>query len=413
MKKICFLLLMFYCISALAQRPRDTIHSNQLNADRTITVSLPLSYAKSKDKKYPLLILLDGEYLFDAFTGAMAYANYWDDLPEMIIVGIDQDKNGQREGDSKMDDEGLPVEQGAQFFDFVSTELMPALQKKYRVAPFKIIAGHDATAGFLNLFLYKDDPMFDAYIAMSPEFGEQMLERIPTRLQVIKKPIFYYLSGADGDLKQNMKVVTALNHNISSVKNSSLFYNYDEFKGATHYSMVLYSIPNALYHIFSAYQPITTDEFNEKILKLDKDYVGYLVKKYDIIEKSYGMKMPVRLTDFKAIEAAILKNKAYDEFEKLAAVAKKAYPKSMLGSYELGMFYEKTGDPKKASKAYMNAFQMEPIGDLTKDMMLEKSDEMKKGIPSKKDKKAKDEAPAETPTDTPPPTETPTEEKKP
>ncbi|MGK4566738.1 hypothetical protein [Flavobacterium sp. 3HN19-14] len=196
-----------------------------------------------------------------------------------------------------------------------------------------------------------------------------------------------------------------LNQNISTVKNSSLYYNYDEFKGATHYSVVLFSVPDALYHIFSAYQPISTEEFNTKIVTLPNDYVGYLTKKYDIIEKSYGMKMPIRLTDFKAIEAAILKNKAYAEFEKLSAIAKKNYPKAMLGNYELAMFYEKTGDTKKAAKTYMSAYLQDEIGDLTKDMMLEKADEMK-GTAAKP-KEIPEETPAETPT------ETPTEEKKP
>ena len=88
--------------------------------------------------------------------------------------------------------------------------------------------------------------------------------------------------------------------------------------------------------------------------------------------------MPIRLNDFKAIEAAILKNKAYDEFDKLADLAKKQYPKSMLYDYHMAMMYEKQGDYKKAVKAYQNAFQKEEIGDLTKDMMLDKADELKK-----------------------------------
>ncbi|MGK4566739.1 alpha/beta hydrolase [Flavobacterium sp. 3HN19-14] len=206
MKNIYLLLLLLGGFTAFSQRARDTITSVHLKGDRTFTVSLPHSYNKDKSKKYPLLVLLDGDYLFDAFNGAMSYANYWDDLPEMIIVGIDQ--SGTREDDSTMDAEGLPEEQGAHFFDFIATELMPALQKKYRVAPFKIIAGHDVTAGFLNLFLYKEDPLFDAYIAMAPELEDQMIERIPTRLQAVKKPVFYYLSGADGDLKKILKTCT-------------------------------------------------------------------------------------------------------------------------------------------------------------------------------------------------------------
>ena len=39
--------------------------------------------------------------------------------------------------------------------------------------------------------------------------------------------------------------------------------------------------------------------------------------------------------------------------------------------------YEKTGEIKKAAKAYQVAFQKEEIGDLTKDMMLDKADELK------------------------------------
>jgi len=38
---------------------------------------------------------------------------------------------------------------------------------------------------------------------------------------------------------------------------------------------------------------------------------------------------------------------------------------------------------KNAAKAYQNAFQKQEIGSLTKDMMLDKADEIKKSLPSK------------------------------
>ncbi|AWI25323.1 alpha/beta hydrolase [Flavobacterium pallidum] len=379
MKKIIILLAFLCCLPAFSQRSRDTIFSEKLNMDREFTVSLPLSYGKNKDRKYPLLLLLDGEYLLDAYDGALAYGNYWDDLPEVVIVAVNQNSNGEREADSVMDEEGLPTETGAAFFEFIGTELIPALDKKYRLSPFRIIGGHDVTAGFLNLFLYKENPLFNAYICFSPEFGLQMMERIPVMLQTTKKPIFYYMASGDGDLKKNLADMRTLDTNIKTVLHSNVYYAYDEFKGASHYSLVLYGIPASLYHIFGQYQPISTAEFQEKIVKMEKGYVDYLIKKYDIIEKSYGMKMPVRISDFKAIEAAIIKNNAFDELEKLAAIAKKSYPKAMLSQYEMGMFYEKTGDTKKAAKAYQNAYLMDEIGDLTKDMMLDKADELKKG----------------------------------
>jgi len=387
-----------------SQRVLDTIHSEKLNADRTFTVSLPNSYYKEKNKKYPLVFLLDGEYLFDSFNGAFAYGNYWDDLPEVIIVGLNQNKKNERVADSMLDADGLPTETGAAFFEFIGGEFMPALEKAYRISPFRIIAGHGLTAGYMNLFLYKENPIFNAYISFSAEFDEQMAEQLPAMLKTAKKPIFYYSASADGDLRFNLKGIQTLNTNIKAIVNPNLNYQYDEFK-ASHYSVVLYAIPHSLYHIFSAYQPISKAEYDEKIAILPSDYVGYLTRKYDIIDKSYGMKMPIRVSDFKAIEAAILKNKAYPEFEKLAAISKKAYPKSMLNQYHMAMYYEKTGDIKKAAKAYQNAYLMDEIGDLTKDMMLEKSDMLKSASKQAPKEVIEEPAPVEP--------EAPSEEKKP
>ena len=418
------LFLFFICSNAVfSQKVTDTITSKKLNEDREITIGLPPSYDKHPNQKYPVLVLLDGDFLFDAFQGALSYGNYWDDLPEVIIVGITQNKKNERETDCAVDEtNGLPTEKGEQFFEFIGMELLPYIEKKYRTAPFKMIAGLDTTAGFLNCYLYKDNPTFDAYISMSPELPTGMEEQIPDRLAAIQKPIFYYHSSADGDVKKMRNRILALDEAAKKINKPTLNYRFDDFKGASHYSLVLNSIPSALYQIFSVYQPISTTEFNEKIAVLPSGYVDYLAQKYDMIEKSFALKLPIRLNDFKAIEAAILKNKAYNEFDKLAQLAKKNYPKSMLADYEMGQMYEKTGENAKAVKSYMLAFQREEIGDLTKDMMMERADELKKSLP-KKGKNGKAEPTAEetpradtptetTPTDTPPTVSPATEEKK-
>lgn len=373
------LCIAFFCVvSVEAQKTVEILTSKKLNSDREITIGLPASYAQNKTKKYPLLVLLDGDYLFDPFQGALNYGAYWDDLPEVIIVGISQNKKEERYTDCAVDETtGLPAESGDAFFEFIGQELIPAIEKNYRVAPFKMIAGHDTTAGFMNFYLYKDQPLFDAYISMSPELPKGMEEQLPERFQAIQKPIYYYQSTADGDVKKMQQRIIKLDLEAKKIQKPGFNYAFDEFKGASHYSLVLHSIPNALYQFFQVYQPISTAEFDQKIVVLPSGYTEYLIKKYDTMEKSLSMKMPIRLNDFKAIEAAILKNKAYGEFEQLASLARKNYPKSMLSDYHMGMMYEKTGDLKKAVKAYQSAFQKEEIGDLTKDMMLSKADELK------------------------------------
>ena len=359
-----------------SQKVSDSVFVKSQNLYRELTVSLPPSYKIDPKRTYPLLFLLDGDYLFDPFEGAIKYGYYWDDLPELIIVGLSQDK--ERDADCTLDEAtGLPEGTGADFFEFIGGELIPYLQKKYRISPFKIIAGHDVTASFLNLYLYKDAPLFNAYISLSPELGLEMETRIAERLAGFKQNFFYYQSSSDGDIKKMKEKITTLDTNIKAVLNPSLNYKYDDFKEASHYSLVLYSIPSALYHFFASYQPISTTEFQEKIVKLESGYVTYLKNKYDILEKTLSIKLNIRINDFKAIEAAILKNKAYPELEQLAQLSRKMYPKTMLGDYQMALFYENTGDLKNAARYYLNAFQLQPVGSLTKDMMLDKATELK------------------------------------
>jgi predicted alpha/beta superfamily hydrolase len=369
-------LLLFFTFSMFSQKTTESFTSKKLGTTREITVGLPSTYELNPTKKYPLLILLDGEYLFDPFYGALDYGTYWDDLPETIVIGINQ-RNSRMEDCHFNNDNGLPSGKGADFFEFIGGELLPYIEKKYRIAPFKIIAGHDTTAGFLNFFLYKDNPLFNAYISLSPEFAPEMESRIPEKLAQSKKAIFYYQSSADGDIRQLREPIKNLDANLKTIANSNIDYKYDEFQNASHYSLVLYSIPSALYQIFDSYKPISSSEFTEKIVTLQSGYVDYLTNKYDLISNKLGLKIPVRLNDFKAIEAAILKNNAYNELDKLAEIADKNYPKSMLASYQLGLMYEKMGDAKRAANKYQQASQLEEIGNLTKDMMFDKYDSMK------------------------------------
>lgn len=380
MKKFTTVVLLLVSLFVAGQETKtDTIISRKLNEPREITITLPASYSSNPSKKYPLLLLLDGNYLLDPFLGALKYGAYWDDLPEMIVVGINQNRNYSREKDSESDDaSGLPAKKGEFFYEFIGMEVLPALEKNYRIAPFRIIAGHDTTAGFLNFFLYKDNPLFQAYISMSPELPTEMEARIPARLAAITQPIFYYQSTAEGDVKKMQERIIELDKAASIIKRPGLKYKFDNFQDASHYSLVLHSIPNALYHFFSAYQPISSAEFSDKIVKLPSGYVTYLIDRYQTLEDALGYKMQIRYNDFKAIEAAILRNKAYSELDDLSDLAKKNYPKSMLSDYQKALMYEKMGDYKRAGKSYMSAFNKEEIGDLTKDLMYERADAIKK-----------------------------------
>ena len=75
MKKYILNILIFILFTSLSNsqnldslyvsRINDTILSKYLNEKRSIEIQLPRSYDVYLDKKYPLMIVLDGDYMFN------------------------------------------------------------------------------------------------------------------------------------------------------------------------------------------------------------------------------------------------------------------------------------------------------------------------------------------------------------
>ncbi len=418
MKNLFFFIVLMGSFSVYSQIINDTISSKKLGETRSISIFVPDSYKSNPKKTYPLLVLLDGDYLLNPFLGVLKYGNYWDDLPETIIVSINQNIKEERFEDCNWNDIGLLTPKSAKFLEFVGTELLTTLTKKYRLNNFKIIAGHDLTAGYINYFLGKEN-MFNGYISLSPEFSPGMQKKIIEKLSVIKQKIFYYQSTADGDTNKMKDGIKVLDVALKSAPNANLIYKFDEIQSASHYSMVVKSIPNALYFFFEGFQPISNGEYQEKILTLKEGFADYYSKRSENIEKAFGSKMKIRLSDLKIIESAIIRTKSFNEYEPLAVLANQSFPKAMLGEYYMAQYYERKDDIKRAVKSYLAAFQMDEIGDYTKKMMMDKSEsfreqlkkeKVKENSKSKGKKGKAEEVPAETvPTENAPSDATPTE----
>ena len=67
MKKSLLFLLFIFSSPIFSQKIIDTIASKSLDEDREITISLPNSYENQPKQRFPILVLLDGDFLFDPF----------------------------------------------------------------------------------------------------------------------------------------------------------------------------------------------------------------------------------------------------------------------------------------------------------------------------------------------------------
>jgi len=126
-----------------------TLRSSIFGNERTIRVLLPPGYgdAADKDRRYPVLYMLDGQNVFDACLSDVSHHEWSVDetvqkliaekkLPPMIVVGVDHaGKDRAREylpykdyvGNPDMDEPA-----GKLFPDFMTREVMPLVDGQYR-----------------------------------------------------------------------------------------------------------------------------------------------------------------------------------------------------------------------------------------------------------------------------------------
>ena len=151
------------------------IKSNLLDEERTCLISLPDSYNDSSgvDKKYPIIILLDGYIHFKTTSGLVHFMssnrnrNYL--MPESIIIAIE---NVDRERDFTVTKiktkRPNTMGGGRNFLDFIEEELISYIDENYRTEPSRTLIGH-SLGGLLTLNSYMDkNSIFNAYISIDP-----------------------------------------------------------------------------------------------------------------------------------------------------------------------------------------------------------------------------------------------------
>ena len=376
MKKFYFFGLLFLMVQlSFGQVVYKTINSSRLGNSRELKIQLPRNYEQNKKKKYPVIIVLDGDYLFEPMAGNVDYYSYWDEIPEAIVVGVNQSQS--RIDDSTYDNQRyLPEKKGAQFFEFLGMELLPFIDNTYRTSKFAAIAGHDITANFINYYLFKPNPLFKAYINLSPDLAPEMSNRLAEAFSTAETPHWFYLATGSNDIPQLKTAIRECDKQLKLVENSNLHYKFDDFEGGTHYTLIGNALPKALEHIFSSYKPIGLKEYDELVIIDDSAY-EYLVEKYEVINNNFGIEKLVRINDFLSVGKAIEYREKWDDLEKLGELAQKQYPHLTLGNYYLARSYEANGQPKKAMKMYQSAYGKEEVAFATIDFMLQKADLIK------------------------------------
>ena len=357
--------------SLYVSKINDTILSKYLNEKRPLEIQLPRSYDVELDKKYPLIIVLDGDYMFNIAAGSVDYLSYWGDIPENLVVGISQKET--RFKDSSIFDNltHTPITSTASFYDFIVNEVIPYFSKNYRISNFRVILGHERTANFANFFLLKKNPVFRGVISISPKISKNMNTYLSENLSKTNSNIVYTLSSSKKDFESIFKDVIDLQNSLDSVNNKNLKFKSLIFDEENHYILPSISVPKSISTLYSMYSDIDKTEYDSIISNLDTSPVDYLLKRYELIKDFYDEDKTISMNDFMAIEEYIEEKEYFDFYNDLSQLAKQEYPGTILPSYYKGRFIEETGDPKKAMYIYRSAYNMKEVKGLTKEYLLE------------------------------------------
>lgn len=152
-----------------------TIESRSTGRTYDLYIRKPADYDKDKNRKYPVLYLLDGQWhfkLLDAVVGGLVYDKW---MPDIIVVGITY--SGEKpdyEGLRVMDYTPTPGPQkgsgdGPKFLKFIKTELIPLTEANYRADPSRRILGGHSYGGLFTLYaMFTEPTLFWGYLAGSP-----------------------------------------------------------------------------------------------------------------------------------------------------------------------------------------------------------------------------------------------------
>jgi len=243
---------------------RLIIHSNILNEDRVIWVRMPAASQASKES-YPVLYMTDGGANVNEIGSTIDFLVANNRIPPLIVVGItNTDRNRDltpTHADEKHADgtvELVPTSGGAdKFLDFIQTELVPEIEKRYATMPYRIFTGHSFGGLFAIHALITRPELFNAYIAVSPSLWWDeartlhQAQQFFAKQKEFKKTLFFSLGNEGNDMSEGFE---QLQKTMSGILPKGFVAESARFSDETHSSTVLVAHYAGLRAVFAGWQ---------------------------------------------------------------------------------------------------------------------------------------------------------------
>jgi predicted alpha/beta superfamily hydrolase len=235
-----------------------TLASAALGEARRINVYTPPGYAAGEGARYPVLYMPDGgvEEDFPHVAATVDAGIRAGEMRAMIVVGIENtERRRDMTGPTEVEEDrriAPRVGGSAAFRRFIADELMPEVERRYRVTDEAAIIGESLAGLFIVETFFLQPELFDTWIALSPSLwwnAEEVVRRADERLRTRPgRPEVLYLSSADEE--EIVAATTRLAEVLRATRLPQLRWQYEPRPDLTHATIYRALAPRVLRELF-------------------------------------------------------------------------------------------------------------------------------------------------------------------
>jgi predicted alpha/beta superfamily hydrolase len=289
----------------IAVATRERLHSKVLNEDRVFDVYVPPSYAES-NAHYPVLYLLDGEAHLEHTEGLTRFLAGTSRAPELIVVSLQnidrpdehccRDRDFTPAPDPKFRFDGRPAREmfptagGAdKFLRFLTEELIPHVEARYRTAAFRVLFGH-SLSGLFALYAFRERPdVFRGVIVASPSVwwndGElaATLPKFASTLAPLERALYFTCANEPEDMHGPLRRLAAA---LGAIPDNRLRSRFTQLLDENHLSTPHLTLYNGLRFVFDGWplpETLLPSPDTIKVLNVEE-----LLSHYSRLSTRYG-----------------------------------------------------------------------------------------------------------------------------
>lgn len=290
------------------------IESRTLGETRVIDVSLPASYGTDSTRRYPVLIVLDGDFEQQIATAIARFYAETSQIPELLVVGVRNTNRGRDMTPPLLPDFPMPPEIGAaggadRFLAFIGDELLPYLDSRYRTAPLRVLAGH-SLGGLLAIYALGHRPeLFTGYILMEPSAWWNRGHEVDQAKAALREP-------AGRHARVMMVNMNTWGFDTTQWGSSAPMIRELATIGETHSSMAVQGLAHGLRTMFADFKPAQWRPGTRPIAMLDR---------YDSLSARVGYAVPIPPDAFSLVTRMSLDSRHFDDAERVLTRWERAF----------------------------------------------------------------------------------------